>query len=202
MSSFIQQLIENLQNTGIIEAIAVFFGILSVWFSKKENILVFPTGIVSVILYIYICFYGKLYADMFVQFVYFAMSIYGWYNWTHTNGVLKPRPVTKLNLKSNILYIAITILLFFIIRFILNQTDSDVPNIDAFTTAIFLTAMWLMSRKRIEHWIYWLVGDSISIPLYIHKNLALTSVQYAIFLVIAVFGYIEWKKSLEKTGGK
>jgi len=198
MSDFIQQIILNFQSTSLIEAIAVFFGLLSVWFSKKENILVFPTGIVSVLLYVYICFYGKLYADMFIQFIYFVMSIYGWYNWTHTNGELKPKPISKLNIKSNILYISITIFLFLIARLVLYQTDSDVPNVDALTTAIFMTAMWLMSRKRIEHWIYWIIADAISIPLYIYKDLALTSVQYGLFLIIAIFGYLEWKNNMIK----
>lgn len=198
MQDIIDKLILDFQNTGILEALAVITGVMSVWYSKKENILVFPTGIISVLLYVYICYFGKLYADMFVNIVYFIMSVYGWYNWTHQNGEVKEKPIGKLKTQHIILYIGITIALFFFIRFILNNTDSNVPNLDSLTTAIFLVSMWLMALKKVEHWLGWILGNMISVPLYAYKGLVLTSLQFTLFLIIAVAGYIAWTKKLKQ----
>ena len=198
MDSLINLLIENIQQTTVIEVIAVFFGLLSVIYSRKQNILVFPTGIISVFIYVYICQKYGLYADMGINFFYLIMSIYGWYNWTHQNGEIKTRLVTRTNIIEKIYLSALIIIFFIVIRYILiNHTDSTVPNIDAITTSIFLIGMWLMSLKKVENWILWIIGDIISVPLYAYKGLILTSAQYSIFLVIAIMGYISWKKSME-----
>jgi len=199
MSDWFNILYQNLQDTTIIEVIAVVFGLLSVWYARKENILVFPTGIVSVLLYVYICLNFGLYADMGINAFYFGMSVFGWYNWTHQKGELKTRPISRISNRSKISLVLLFAFFFFIIRFVLiNYTDSVVPNIDSFTTAIFLIAMWLMSLKKIENWTLWIIGDLISIPLYFYKGLILTSIQYLVFLVLAVMGYYAWLKIINK----
>ena len=190
-------LYRNLADSSLPEAIAVIFGILSVWYAKKENILVYPTGIISVLIYIYICFYAKLYADMGINFVYFVMSIYGWYMWSRKDEREKVLPISRCSKKGHIIS-AIMLVGFFISLsyFLTNYTDSNVPVIDSFTTAIFIVGMWLMALKKIENWIYWIIGDLISIPLYFYKDLALTSIQFTIFLVLAILGYIEWRRKI------
>lgn len=189
---------ENLLNTSWLEAVAVVFGLLSVWFAKQENILVFPTGIISVLIYVYICFFAKLYADMGINFFYFVMSVYGWYNWSRKDENKRVIPISVLNLKEWILYVAATVVFFVVLYYVLsNYTDSNVPMWDSLTTAIFLTGMWLMAKKKIENWIFWIVADVISIPLYAYKDLILTSFQFLVFLILAIMGYIEWRKSLQ-----
>ena len=197
MTDIINTFLNNIQETTFIEGIAVFFGIISVWYARKESILVFPTGIISVLLYVYICIGVKLYADMGINAFYFIMSIYGWYNWTHQNGKVKERVISRTTNKEKI-YIIIALIVFFIILYyILSQhTDSTVPIIDSLTTSIFLVGMWLMALKKVENWTFWIIGDLISIPLYISKDLILTSFQFFIFLILAILGLIEWRKRL------
>ena len=188
---------QNILNSTWLEAVAVLFGLLSVWFAKKENILVYPTGIISVLIYVYICFFAGLYADMGINFFFFIMSVYGWYNWTRKDKTDHFIPITKNTISQHVLSIAGAIAFFFILQFVLtNYTDSTVPNWDSTTTAIFIVGMWLMALKKIENWIFWIIGDIISIPLYFHKGLMLTSFQFGVFLVIAILGYLEWRKKL------
>ncbi|RLD49520.1 MAG: nicotinamide riboside transporter PnuC [Bacteroidetes bacterium] len=197
LSNIFDLLYQNLVDSSILEAIAVFFGILSVWFAKKENILVYPTGIISVIIYIYICFFAKLYADTGINFVYFVMSIYGWYMWSRKDAEKYVLPISWCTKKDHM--ISAGMLVFFFVSlsyFLTNYTDSNVPIIDSTTTSIFIVGMWLMARKKIENWIYWIIGDIISIPLYFYKDLALTSIQFTVFLVLALLGYIEWRRKI------
>ncbi len=193
-------LISNLADSSLPEAIAVLFGILSVWYAKKENILVYPTGIISVLIYIYICFFAKLYADMGINFVYFVMSVYGWYMWSKKDSTVKAvLPISRCGKKDHIINLAMLAGFFVSLSYFLSAyTDSNVPVVDSLTTAIFIVGMWLMARKKIENWIYWIIGDLISIPLYFYKDLALTSIQFTVFLVLAILGYIEWRKKLIK----
>jgi nicotinamide mononucleotide transporter len=192
-------LYQNLADSSILEAIAVIFGILSVWYAKKENILVFPTGIVSVVIYIYICFFAKLYADMGINFVYFVMSIYGWYMWSRKDLEKSTLPISWCTSKDHLISALMLIVFFAGLSYLLsNYTDSNVPLIDSATTSIFIVGMWLMARKKIENWIYWIIGDIISIPLYFYKDLALTSIQFTVFLILAILGYIEWRKKLKQ----
>ncbi len=196
-------LYRNLLDTSILEAIAVIFGILSVWFAKKENILVFPTGIISVLIYVYICFFAKLYADMGINFVYFVMSVYGWIMWTRKDAERHVLPISWCSRKEHVISIIMLVGFFLLLSYFLSEyTDSNVPVIDSLTTAIFIVGMWLMARKKIENWIYWIVGDVISIPLYFYKDLALTSIQFTIFLVLAIMGFIEWRKKIRLAEAK
>lgn len=192
-------LYQNILNTTILEIIAVTFGLLSVWYAKKEDIKVYPTGIISVIIYVYICVGVKLYADMGINFVYFVMSIYGWYMWTRKDENKKMLPISFCSRKEHLINIAVFVFFFILLAYTLsNYTDSNVPYLDSFTTAIFIVAMWLMAQKKIENWIAWIIGDVVSIPLYLYKGLVLTSFQFTVFLIIAILGYIAWKQKYQK----
>ena len=202
MDSLIEGIQANITNMTILEALGVFFGLISVWFAKKENILVFPSGIISVLIYVYLCFEIKLYADMGINAYYFVMSVYGWYVWSRRDNEQHLTPISTANVSDWMICLATFLLLFFILYYsLLNLTDSDVPFWDSLTTALFFVGMWLMARKKIENWIIWIVADAISVPLYYYKELQLTSIQYFIFLLIAIAGYRSWKKTLNLQTG-
>jgi nicotinamide mononucleotide transporter len=191
-------LYDNILQSTWLEGTAVFFGLLSVWFAKKENILVYPTGIVSVLIYVYICLEVKLYADMGINAFYFMMSVYGWYKWSRKDENRRVRPISYASRMEWFIAVAGIIMLFFLISYFLrNFTDSNVPLWDALTTAIFIIGMWLMAWKKIENWIFWIIGDLISIPLYAYKGLVLTSIQFTVFLILAISGYLEWRSKLK-----
>lgn len=195
--SFIEVFLQNLRDSTWTEGIAVIFGLLSVWYARKENILVYPTGIINVLLYVYICFFAGLYADMGINAFYFIMSVYGWYNWARYDENKKHIPISALSLKGWAIAIAGVILFFIPITFLLIRfTDSTVPVWDGFTTAVFIISMWLMALKKIENWVGWIVGDILVIPLFFSKGLVLSSFQYVVFLILAVMGYIEWRRKL------
>jgi len=191
--SIFQTVYGNLMASSWLEALAVITGLLSVWYAKKENILVYPTGIISVLIYVYICLTVKLYADMGINAFYFGMSIYGWVKWTRKTADHHHRPITWASKREWVWSVAGMVIFFIILVYILkNYTDSNVPVWDALTTAIFIIGMWLMALKKVENWLFWIAGDLISIPLYASKALVLTSIQFAIFLILAVAGYLAW----------
>jgi len=202
MNSFFEILVQNILDSTWLEIVAAFFGLVSVWYAKKANILVYPTGIVSVLLYVYICFNAQLYADMGINAFYFLMSVYGWIMWKLKTANKKERQVTFMNLNNYLVSILIFVASLALIIFLLNFYKADdeqywasgVPYIDTFTTAIFVLGMWLMALKKVENWIFWIIGDVISVPLYFYKDLVFTSLQFFIFLILALMGYIEWRK--------
>lgn len=199
MQPIIDGIINGVIQTSAIEWIAVICGVASVLYSMRENILVYPTGIVSVVIYVYLAFQYKLYADMGVNGYYFIMSVYGWYYWTNTDGEKEQVSVTLNSVKENLYSLGILLGSFLVLALALkNFTDSDVPIWDATTTAFAILGMWLMARKKLENWIAWIITDLISIPLYFYKGLILTSFQFVIFTVLATMGYFAWRKSLEK----
>ena len=184
-----------------LEIIAVVFGILSVWFSKKNNILVYPTGMISTSIFTYLLFKWSLLGDMMINAYYFMMSIYGWYIWTRkVNNIVTP--ISKVNSPEKTTSL---IIFFFSLSFVygiynyFDKWGSYTSYIDNFTTAIFFVAMWLMANRKIENWIFWIIGNIISIPLYFYKGLTFTSIQYIIFTVIAISGYYTWKKILDNS---
>jgi len=199
MNGLLEKLLQGISEYSIFEVFGVFFGLLSVIFAKRENILVFPTGIISVLIYMYLTFQAKLYADMGINGYYFVMSIYGWYYWSKKDKDDHKTPISTNSKKEwiwTIFLLSISFLILF--QILIHLTDSDVPLIDAITTAIFFVGMQLMAKKKIENWIAWIIGDFISIPLYFYKGLILTSFQFFVFFVIAIAGYISWKKSLKQ----
>lgn len=181
-----------------LEISAVIFGLLSVLYSKKNSILVFPTGMISTAIFVYLLLKWQLLGDMMINAYYFIMSIYGWYVWTHkVNGEITP--ISKTTLKehkiSAVIFLA-TLLFVYVVYVFFDKWTSWVAYLDTFTTAIFFVGMWLMARRKIENWIYWIIGNIISAPLYFHKGFTFTSFQYLIFTFIAITGYLAWKKNL------
>jgi len=185
----------------ILEITGVVFGLLSVWFSKNNNILVFPTGMISTSIFVYLLYKWILLGDMMINAYYFIVSIYGWYVWTRKeNNVVTP--ISTLNYKEkkiSILIFIFSIIFVYSIYVYFDKWDSFTAYIDNFTTAIFFVGMWLMAKRKIENWIFWIIGDIISIPLYFYKGLTFTSLQYLIFTFIAIAGYYSWKKILNKS---
>ena len=204
---FFELFYNNLVNTGLVEYIAVLAGITSVWFEKRENILVYPVGIVNVLLYVYICFNARLYADSGINLIYFVVSVFGWYNWSRKKSGSNEKLHISINtLKQTILYFLITVVAFAVIVSVLmifNRNDQEyvssyVPWIDAGVSAVCLMGMWLCALKRVDNWYYYIIGNAVSIPMYISKGLVFTSFQYLVFLTLSIMGLIEWKKKWEK----
>ena len=183
----------------LLEAGAVILGILSVWCAKQNKIAVYPTGMISTGIYVYLLFQAGLVGDLMINAYYFIMSIYGWYFWTLKKETTLVNPISRMNTyEKRWWFIFFMGIIFFVsgIYILFDKWKDWSAPIDTFTTAIFFIAMWLMARKKIEHWFFWITGNLISIPLYMAKGLGLTSLQYLIFTVIAIFGYIQWKKIL------
>ena len=201
MNQIFNFLIEPYQNYAIIdvvlEAIAVILGLLSVYFAKRDQIAVYPTGMLSTIIFVYILFKANLLGDMVINAYFFLVSIYGWYFWSDKKEKKTENPISVMDpLEKKWWFILFIIILFLIagIYILFDKWNNLSAPIDCFTTGLFFIGMWFMARKRLEHWIFWIVGDIISIPLYLYKGLALTSIQYFIFTLIAIFGYIQWKQ--------
>ena len=179
-----------------LEIFAVFFGFLSVWFSKNNNVLVFPTGLINTSIFVYLLFKWELLGDMIINAYYFVVSIYGWYYWTRKNSNNDFTPISRVNYsdKKIILIISILSAIFVSLMYtVFNKWSGLVSYIDILTTSIFFAGMWLMARRKIESWIFWIIGDIISTPLYLYKGLTFTSFQYFIFTFIAIAGYYKWK---------
>ena len=183
----------------VLEIVAVFFGFLSVWFSKQNNGLVFPTGMISTIIFVYLLLKWELLGDMMINGYYFIMSVYGWYIWTRKVDEEHVTPISKTSFNEKKTSLAIflgTLVFVFLVYNVFDKWTSWVAYIDTITTAIFFVGMWLMARRKLENWIFWIIGDVISVPLYFYKGFTFTSLQYLGFTVIAIFGYIAWKKSI------
>lgn len=210
-----------------LELIAAVFGVLSVFYAKKENILVFPTGIISTALYVYLLVQWDLYGDLIINIYYTLMSVYGWYMWSRiVDDKQHHLPISTTNtsekLKSFGIFLFTSIFVIAVYRHYnvmpnnLNFTESvdyavtnltagnledfrkTTPFLDTFTTGIFFAGMWLMANKKIENWLFWIAGNLVSIPLYFVKGYGFTGIQYAIFLFLAFQGYYAWKKNLNK----
>jgi len=199
MDWIIEGFVNGLQQMTWLEGIAVFFGVASVYYSMKENIWVYPTGIISTLIYVWICLQVGLYADMGINAYYFSMSIYGWYIWSRPTNEGKALPVTWLNRKGIVESVLLFLVSYTVLAFVLlHFTDSDVPFIDSFTTASAFVGMYLMAKKKVENWIAWIITDLVSVPLYFYKGLILTSFQFLFFTVLAVMGLIAWIRSARK----
>jgi nicotinamide mononucleotide transporter len=185
----------------VLEIVAVLFGFLSVWYAKQNNIWVFPTGLISTGIFVYLLFKWELLGDMMINGYYFAMSIYGWYIWTRkTDNAITPISRTSRQEKIVSLFIFVGTLIFvYAVYQWADKWTSWVAYVDTLTTAIFFVGMWLMARRKIENWTFWIIGDIISVPLYLYKGLTFTSFQYFVFTAIAIFGYLAWKKNLNKS---
>lgn len=202
MSEIIDFFFKQYNNYSILdislEITAVVFGFLSVWFSKQNKIWVFPTGMISTLIFVYLLLKWELLGDMMINAYYFIMSIYGWYIWTNKIGETQVTPISRTTKKEKTTSIFIffgTLLFVYVVYLKFNKWTSWVAYIDTITTALFFVGMWLMAKRKIENWIFWIIGDIISIPLYLYKGFTFTSFQYLGFTFIAIFGYFAWKKS-------
>ena len=190
---------ELINNINPLELIAVVTGIISVWLAKKENVWLYPVGIISVVLWIYLCWIGSLFGQSVINLFFFAMNVYGWYNWLRRDENNQPNVVINSNTKNqNILMIFASIVLSGLIYFMLLplQEENALMEfivLESIITALNFVAMWLMAWKRLEHWLLWIIGDIMCIPLFIHKDYPLGVIQFLVFIVIAYLGYKEWK---------
>ncbi len=186
----------------VLEITAVFFGFASVWYSKQNNILVFPTGLISTSIFVYLLFKCQLLGDMMINGYYFIMSLYGWYIWTRKVDAKNVTPISRAT-KSEKLVVVIIFALTLVVVYQVYQFDDMWTNwvayVDTLTTALFFVGMWLMAKRKIENWYFWVVADIISIPLYLYKGLTFTSIQYFGFTILAIFGFLAWKKNLSNS---
>jgi nicotinamide mononucleotide transporter len=182
----------------MLEFVAVITGIASVIFSRMENILVYPLGMISTSIFIFLYLTHGLYADASVNFYYTVMSIIGWVMWAQKREgrtVLQITKSTRKEWRKALLFFGICwAILFFILK---RFTDSTVPLADAFTSAAAFTGMWLMNKKKLENWTWWIITNLASVPLNFYKHLAFSSFQYMVFLVLGIMGYITWRKKVE-----
>lgn len=209
----------------LLEVIAAVFGVISVFYAKKENILVFPTGIISTAIYVYLLSQWSLYGDLIINIYYTVMSIYGWYMWSkiiddNQHHIPISRTTKKDKIKTFGIFAFTSVFVIIVYRYYnvmpnnlgfsesvhyaftkltsgnLLEFRKATPFLDTFTTGIFFSAMWLMANKKLENWTLWIVGNIVSIPLYFVKGYGFTGIQYSIFLVLAILGYKQWKKIL------
>ena len=197
------QFIEGMKGTGALEYIGVITGIASVWFSRNENILVYPVGLISTIIYIYISVKGNLLGEASVNIYYTIMSFYGWVIWSKkdsTNNHLTIITVSdkKEWMKALLFFLAFYVAIFAVLTFAKKAFPAAIPWADSFASASAYTGMWLMAKKKLENWHWWLITDFASIPLYFVKGYVFTSFQFLVFLILAAMGLIEWKKRVKQ----
>ena len=188
-----------------LELFAVVMNITSVVYAKRNNILVYPTGLIGTGIFVFILLNFSLLGDTIINAYFFSMSIYGWYFWSRKKDEVFINQVSTIN-RNEIKYLFILafsslIFIYFVYDYF-DKWNNWTAYVDNITTAIFFVAMWLMARRKIESWIFWIIGDLITVPLYFYKGLTISSIQYIIFLILAVLGYISWKKILDKNQQK
>lgn len=201
LSEIYQQFISGLQQTGVVEFIAVMAGIGSVWFSRKENILVYPVGLINTVFYIYLSVKGHLLGEASVNLYYTIMSIYGWVLWARKDQLKKAHVLHITNssrkewVQQLLFFLVFYVLIFVSLSWAKNAFAPEaIPWADAFASATAYTGMWLMARKKVESWIWWIATNIASIPLYFVKGYVFTSFQFMVLLVMAVAGLIEWRR--------
>jgi nicotinamide mononucleotide transporter len=184
----------------VLEFLAFVFGIASVFYAKKENILVYPTGLVTTVITVYLLYQAKYFADMTMNIYYSVMSVYGWYKWTSkSNGpdLEITRTTHREKVIGVLLFIATALITYLVYKFF--DYKLEIPNyIDIFTSGLFFTAMWYMALKKIENWTLWIIGDCIVVPLFAYRGLWMLSLQYLIFTILAIMAYLEWKRILQQ----
>jgi len=201
MLEFLFDQYKNASTTQIVlEFLAFVFGITSVFYAKKENILVYPTGLIATVITVYLLYQAKYLADMAMNIYYSVMSVYGWYKWASKSNE-PDLEITRTTLREKVigvlLFISTTILTYLVYKFF--DYKLEIPNyIDIFTSGLFFTAMWYMALKKIENWTLWIIGDCIVVPLFAYRGLWMLSLQYLIFTILAIMAYLEWKRTLQQ----
>ncbi|MBY0485611.1 MAG: nicotinamide riboside transporter PnuC [Flavobacteriaceae bacterium] len=199
MLEFLFNQYKNASTTQIVLEFIVFvFGIISVICAKKESIWVYPTGLISTVITVYLLYQAQYFGDMTMNFYYSIMSIYGWYKWM-SKSQEPDLKITRTTNKEKIIGIGLfflTLLITYFVYVFFNY-KLEIPNyIDIFTSGIFFTGMWFMALKKIENWTLWIIGDCIAVPLFWYRGLGMLSLQYLIFTILAILAYLEWKKIL------
>jgi len=186
----------------LLEAVAFVFGIASVVYSKKEDILVYPVGLVATVITVYLLYKAQYFGDMMMNFYYSAMSIYGWWNWSRKKNNKTIVPISRTTSTEKRIGVFMVLITMFITSIVYVYFGYDLKTenyIDVFTSGIFFTAMWYMANKKIENWMLWIFADLITVPLYAYRGLGMLSLQYLIFTILAVQGYLAWRKNLNNT---
>ncbi|WP_175416279.1 nicotinamide riboside transporter PnuC [Aggregatimonas sangjinii] len=184
----------------VLEAIVFVMGILSVWYAKKENIWVYPTGLIATVITVYLFFKDGLLGDMMMNFYWSAMSIYGWWNWSRVKNDQKVVRISRTTTSEKIIGFGLFLLTMLINYGVYRFSGYEIEGsnyIDIFTSGIFFTAMWYMAKKKLENWTLWILADVITIPLYAYRGWGMLSLQYLIFTILAIQAYLAWKKSLD-----
>jgi nicotinamide mononucleotide transporter len=204
ISEFYHQFVTGIQQTGPLEFIGVLTGIGSVWYSRKENILVYPVGLISTTIYIYLSIKGNLFGEASVNFYYTVMSIYGWILWSKKDKqkqeiLLHISYSSKKEWIQQLAFFAAFYVVIFLCLTWAKQAFAPeaIPWADAFASASAFTGMWLMTKKKIENWIWWIITDLASVPLYFVKGYAFTSFQFFVFTLMAVWGLVEWRRRIK-----
>lgn len=206
MESILHQFVDGIRQTGWLEYLAVFAGIVSVWFSKREHILVYPTGLVNTVIYVYLSLKAHLPGEASVNLYYSIVSIYGWHAWSRRD--TDRRPLLRIafsDARQRWMQAGFFLLCYAVLFLCLKFLKSDfatgaIPWADALASASAYTGMWLMARKKVESWLWWIVTNIASIPLYFVKGYVFTSVYYLVLLALAVSGFIEWRRRAQETG--
>lgn len=183
----------------IMEAVVFFFGIISVYYAKKENILVYPTGIIATIITVYLLYKAEYFADMTLNVYFSVMSIYGWVNWSRVKEDEHVIKISRTNTTQKIIGVLLfflTIVVTYCIYHLFGKEILPENYIDIVTSGIFFTGMWYMALKKIENWTLWIIGDIIAVPLYAYRGLGMLSLQYVFFTILAILAYLEWRKIL------
>ncbi len=184
----------------VLEAIAFVFGIVSVYLAKKEDIGVYPTGIVATLITMYLFFVDRLLGDMIMNAYYSIMSVYGWYEWSRERDQKKVRHISRVNENEKRIAFVLILVTMMVMYGIYRFTGTSITSsngIDILSSGLFFTAMWLMALKKLENWTLWIIANCISVPLYAYRGWGMLSLQYVIFTVLAIQGYNQWKKSLD-----
>ncbi|NRA94390.1 MAG: nicotinamide mononucleotide transporter [Psychroserpens sp.] len=203
MNQIFEFFLDSYQNREIhlivLEAIAFLFGIISVWFAKKENIWVYPTGLIATIITVYLFLYDELMGDMMMNLYYSVMSIYGWWNWSRREKGAYVVPISRTNRKEKFVGFVMFVITMIVTYLVYKGYGTEINSsnyIDIFTSGVFFTAMWFMANKKLENWTLWIFADLITVPLYAYRGWGMFSLQYLIFTILAIQGYLAWKKTL------
>lgn len=183
----------------ILEAITFVFGIASVYYAKKENILVYPTGLIATTITVYLLYRAGYFGDMVINGYYSIMSIYGWYMWGKKKNGQKVIAISRTNKIEKLTGIGMFLLTIIVIFAVYKTFDYEIKTenyLDIFTSGLFFTAMWYMAFKKIENWTLWIIGDLIAVPIYAYRGLGILSLEYVVFTILAILAYIEWRKIL------
>ena len=186
----------------LLEFIAFVFGIISVVYAKRTHILVYPSGLVATIISVFLLYKAGFFGDMMMNFYYSIMSIYGWWNWARKKGDVPILAISRTTINEKtvgVLMFIITMLVTYGVYSFYDYELATTNYIDILTSGIFFTAMWYMANKKIENWVLWIIADVITVPLYAYRGLGMLSLQYLIFTILAIQGYLQWKKHLNNS---